>query len=95
MVNYEILYGNYENLFQVDKQSGKISLKERSSQQAKRMLLGESEIILTVRAYDLGIPQLSSITKVIIHVKVIVLIGDKVKYILKFFFCILILIRTL
>ena len=65
MVNYEILHGNYEDMFHIDEQSGKIVVKSVAGQ--KKSPPNEEHITLTVRAYDLGIPQMSSSTKVFIY----------------------------
>mgnify|MGYP002649396440 CR=1 FL=1 len=69
VVNYEILQGNYEGLFTIDQHSGKVAVRESAGE--KRLSPGDgSNITLTVRAYDLGVPQLSSTTLIFIYTMV-------------------------
>lgn len=72
MVNYEILQGNFENMFEIDRQNGRIKLTRSDINQRSSSTLNAipNLINLTVRAYDLGIPQLSSLVKVFIYVLV-------------------------
>lgn len=70
MVNYEILQGNYEALFTVDQYSGKVKVKEETEGEKRLPPSDGSNITLTVRAYDLGIPQLSSTTYIFIYTMV-------------------------
>ncbi|OTF75486.1 hypothetical protein BLA29_012655, partial [Euroglyphus maynei] len=67
MVNYEILHGNFENMFIIDQQNGLIKLDGLTDQKRSLNTI-QSLISLTVRAYDLGIPQMSSLVKVYIYV---------------------------
>lgn len=66
MVNYEILQGNFEDMFDIEKNTGNIFVKPNQLTQ----LNIPNHIVLTVRAYDLGIPQMSSLVKVFIYVLV-------------------------
>lgn len=70
MVNYEILQGNYEGLFTIDQFSGQVRVKEENLGEKRLPPSDGSNITLTVRAYDLGIPQLSSNTQIFIYTMV-------------------------
>lgn len=63
VVNYEILHGNYENIFHLDGNTGDITMSP-----AKRKQLKSNPVTLTVRAYDLGIPQMSSAINISIYI---------------------------
>lgn len=84
MVNYEILQGNFEDMFDIDKTTGNIHVKPNQLTQ----LNIPNHIVLTVRAYDLGIPQMSSLVKVFIYVLVNInrLIKFKSLNLISFFF---------
>lgn len=68
VVNYEILHGNYEDVFELDINTGSLRMKRSLP---IRLHSSENRFTLTVRAYDLGVPQMWSNIKVNIFVMVI------------------------
>ncbi|XP_070137231.1 cadherin-86C isoform X2 [Drosophila bipectinata] len=76
-VRYEIINGNYDNQFALDKVTGELTVREkihlRSKKNAKarrRRQTGEEDtdmFILTARAYDLGVPVRFSTTTIRIY----------------------------
>uniref|UniRef100_A0A1A9UX43 Cadherin domain-containing protein n=1 Tax=Glossina austeni TaxID=7395 RepID=A0A1A9UX43_GLOAU len=79
-VRYEIINGNYDNNFALDKITGELTVREKvnfrtkkqisQARRRKRQSLPINEpsmFILTARAYDLGIPVLSSTTTIRIY----------------------------
>ncbi|KAJ6216815.1 hypothetical protein RDWZM_007972 [Blomia tropicalis] len=57
VVNYEILHGNYEDVFELDINTGSLRMKRSLP---NRLHSSENRFTLTVRAYDLGVPQMWS-----------------------------------
>lgn len=70
VVNYEILQGNYEGMFHIDRESGKVSVNTEDTEHVKRQPPAGGSLTLTVRAYDLGLPQMSSSTQIFIYIMV-------------------------
>lgn len=79
-VRYEIINGNYDNNFALDKITGELTVREKVNFRTKKQIsqarrrkrqsppINEpSMFILTARAYDLGIPVLSSTTTIRIY----------------------------
>ncbi|GLV43635.1 Cadherin 86C [Carabus blaptoides fortunei] len=71
-VRYELTHGNYENIFILNDITGELSLRQplvRKNHRSKRESAEkEAEVyILTARAYDLGVPHLSSTCQVNIY----------------------------
>lgn len=70
IVRYEIIHGNYENYFQLNEITGELTLREplRRSRHARQTNSKDAEVyILTARAYDLGIPHLSSTCQIHVY----------------------------
>ena len=66
IVNYEIINGNYVNHYNLDKSSGQLTINENRNE--PEFINEHSDVqILAIRAYDLGVPQLSSIAQVHIY----------------------------
>ncbi|XP_054734543.1 cadherin-86C [Anastrepha obliqua] len=73
-VRYEIINGNYENKFNLDKITGELSVKEkisiRSKERKRRETMSHIEddvFLMTARAYDLGVPVRFSTTAIRIY----------------------------
>lgn len=73
VVRYEIINGNYENKFRLDKFTGQLMLVEplmagrpKPSRQT-RQLRDSDVFVLTVRAYDLGVPVMFSMATIRIY----------------------------
>lgn len=78
-VRYEIINGNYDNNFALDKITGELSVREKINFRAKKEVTSRNKrqttsssedqniFILTARAYDLGIPVRSSTTTIRIY----------------------------
>lgn len=71
-VRYELIHGNYENIFVLNAITGELSLRQplvRKNHRSKRESVEkETEVyILTARAYDLGVPHLSSTCQINIY----------------------------
>ncbi|XP_039969128.1 cadherin-86C isoform X2 [Bactrocera tryoni] len=73
-VRYEIVNGNYENKFTLDKKTGELTVRERITfpikARRKRQIpshIDEDMLFLTARAYDLGVPVRFSITNIRIY----------------------------
>ncbi|XP_051862592.1 cadherin-86C isoform X2 [Drosophila albomicans] len=77
VVRYEIINGNYENNFVLDKVSGELTVREKIKLRSKKQVSqrrrravaeGEDDVfILTARAYDLGVPVRFSTTMIRIY----------------------------
>ncbi|XP_036321242.1 cadherin-86C-like [Rhagoletis pomonella] len=73
-VRYEIINGNYENKFYLDKITGELIVREkitlRSKTRLRRQTLSNNDgdiFLLTARAYDLGVPVRFSTTTIRIY----------------------------
>ncbi|XP_037049459.1 cadherin-86C isoform X3 [Bradysia coprophila] len=74
VIRYEIINGNYENKFRVDKITGQLSLVEQltiTKNHKRRRRQTESidtdVFVLTARAYDLGVPVMFSTTTIRVY----------------------------
>lgn len=72
LVHYEIINGNYENKFKLDKNTGQLMLAEplmntRPQVSRARTQRDMDVIVLTIRAYDLGVPVMFSTATVRIY----------------------------
>lgn len=73
IVRYEIINGNYENHFHLNEITGQLTLREplmkkrRHRRQAQPANNDADVFVLTARAYDLGVPVLSSTTIIRIY----------------------------
>lgn len=76
IVRYEIINGNYENKFHLNEITGQLTLREplmkkrrhrRQTQPQTTSTSNEDVFVLTARAYDLGVPVLSSTTIIRIY----------------------------
>lgn len=72
VVRYEIINGNYENKFRLDKYTGQLMLVEplmagRPKSRQKRQSRDSDVFVLTVRAYDLGVPVMFSMATIRIY----------------------------
>jgi len=59
LVNYEILHGNYDKQFLLDADTGELTVV--------RSVMKDNPTLLTVRAYDHGIPQQSSTARIHVY----------------------------
>ncbi|XP_067616275.1 cadherin-86C isoform X2 [Eurosta solidaginis] len=69
-VRYEIINGNYDNKFNLEKVTGELTVREKMTLRKRRQskpTFGAHMFFLTARAYDLGIPILSSTTNIRIY----------------------------
>lgn len=69
IVRYEIIHGNYENYFYLNEVTGELTLREPLRRtRHRRQTSKEAEVyILTARAYDLGVPHLSSTCQIHVY----------------------------
>lgn len=70
IVRYEIVHGNYDNFFLLNEITGELTLRQplRRARQARQATGKDAEVyILTARAYDLGIPHLSSMCQIHVY----------------------------
>ncbi|KAL4084794.1 hypothetical protein QTP88_027696 [Uroleucon formosanum] len=69
VVRYEIINGNYNNRFTLNPETGELFISSDlyDSSRTRRDSTNSAFVVLTVRAYDLGVPHRSSTTQVRIY----------------------------
>ncbi|XP_015369769.1 PREDICTED: cadherin-86C [Diuraphis noxia] len=69
LVRYEIINGNYNNRFTLNPETGELFMSSDlyDSSRTRRDSTNSASVVLTVRAYDLGVPHRSSTTQVRIY----------------------------
>lgn len=66
MIQYEVLQGGPAELFSIDKQSGHLFYRNNNVD-FKHASISPLGNMISVRAFDMGVPQLHSTTQVFVH----------------------------
>lgn len=68
VVRYELIHGNYQNKFQLNEITGQLTLKDALTQRKQRQANDNTDVIvLTARAFDLGVPVRFSTTTIRVY----------------------------
>lgn len=67
VVRYELTHGNYENKFMLNEVTGQLTLRDALSQKKQKSSENLDVIVLTARAFDLGVPVRHSTTTIRVY----------------------------
>ncbi|CAG9806607.1 unnamed protein product [Chironomus riparius] len=67
VVRYELIHGNYENKFLLNEATGQLTLRDALTQKKQKSSENLDVIVLTARAFDLGVPVRYSTTTIRVY----------------------------
>lgn len=68
VVRYELIHGNYQNKFLLNENTGQLTLRDALTQRKQRQTNDNADVIvLTARAFDLGVPVRFSTTTIRVY----------------------------